>query len=38
MKIWNTATGAMVYDNMMAAPDDASPSTALSGGSIVLHK
>ena len=36
MKIWNTDTGAIVYDNMMG--DDVSPSTPLSGGSIVLHK
>jgi len=38
MKIWNTATGDMVYDNMMGSLDTDNPTTAISGGSIVLHK
>jgi hypothetical protein len=37
MKISDTA-GAIVYDNQLNAPDDAKPSTALGGGSIVIHK
>ncbi|HEV2068176.1 MAG TPA: hypothetical protein VGR26_00110 [Acidimicrobiales bacterium] len=39
IKITNTATGAVVYDNQMSAPDDmdkANPQ-ALGGGSIVIH-
>jgi uncharacterized repeat protein (TIGR03803 family) len=38
--IWNTATGATVYDNVAGAPDDlnnAKPG-AISGGSIVIHQ
>jgi hypothetical protein len=38
IKIWDTATGQVVYDNQMGAGDDATPSTALGGGSIVIHK
>ena len=38
IKIWDKATDAMVYDNLMHAPDDADPTTALGGGSIVIHK
>lgn len=37
IKIWDTVTGAVVYDNQIGAADDASPSTALGGGSIVIH-
>ncbi|CAL9619582.1 hypothetical protein SUDANB38_05848 [Streptomyces sp. enrichment culture] len=38
MKIWKTADSALVYDNQMGAADTAAPTTALSGGSIVIHK
>ena len=38
LRVWNEATGGVVYDNQMNAPDDATPSTALGGGSIVIHK
>jgi hypothetical protein len=38
IKIWNKATGVVVYDNQVGAPDDATPSTALGGGSIVIHR
>jgi hypothetical protein len=38
IKIWDQATGAIVYDNQMADEDDAAPTTALGGGSIVIHK
>lgn len=37
MKIWD-ASGALVYDNQQGSADDAAPSTALGGGSIVIHK
>ena len=37
IKIWDQATEEIVYDNMMAATDDAAPTTALGGGSIVIH-
>ena len=38
IKIWDKATGAIVYDNMMGSSDTDSPSTILGGGSIVIHK
>ena len=38
IKIWDKATGIVVYDNMFGAGDDSSPTTALSEGSIVIHK
>ena len=38
IKIWDKATGAIVYDNQIDAPDDADPTTVLGGGSIVIHK
>ena len=38
IKIWlgNEGNG-VVYDNMMGAPNGADPTTALGGGSIVIH-
>ena len=36
IKIWNAATGAVVYDNQAGAPDDADPTMVLGGGEIVL--
>lgn len=38
IKIWDKATGDIIYDNMLGAADDANPSTAIEGGSIVIHK
>ncbi len=38
IKIWDRATGGVIYDNQVGADDDAEPSTALGGGSIVIHK
>ena len=39
IKIWDKNNGgAVVYDNQVAAPDDAVPSMTLGGGSIVIHK
>ncbi len=41
IKIWEKnadgTDGAVVYDNQMDAPDDSSATTALGGGSIVIH-
>ncbi len=38
IKIWDKATGNIVYDNQIGGADDADPSQALGGGSIVIHK
>jgi hypothetical protein len=38
IKIWDKATGAMIYDNMLGTADDADPTTILGGGNIVVHK
>lgn len=38
MKIWDRASGQMVYDNQMGAGDDAQPSTAIDKGSIAIHR
>jgi hypothetical protein len=40
LKVWDRATGAILYDNVASAPDDidsASPQ-AIASGSIVIHK
>lgn len=36
IKIWDKATGNVIYDNQMGADDNGSPSTAIVG-SIVIH-
>jgi hypothetical protein len=36
LKIWDSAD-VIVYDNQMGASDTADPTTALGGGSIVIH-
>jgi hypothetical protein len=38
IKIWDIGTGNVVYDNQMGASDDAILTTAIAGGSIVVHK
>jgi PKD repeat protein len=38
IKIWEKATGTVVYDNQRGDADDAAASTAIRGGSIVIHK
>jgi|GEM_PF-905663 len=39
IKIWDKNQGdVIVYDNQMGAGDDATPTTVLGGGSIVIHK
>lgn len=37
IKIWDKATGDIVYDNQMGASDSGDDSTRLGGGSIVIH-
>jgi hypothetical protein len=37
MKIWDAATGAIVYDNQLGQGDTASLTTAIAGGSITIH-
>ena len=37
IKVWKTATGVVAYDNLAGAADDASATTAIAGGSIVIH-
>lgn len=37
LKVWEKATGAVIYDNQMGDADDADPTTLLGGGSIVIH-
>jgi uncharacterized repeat protein (TIGR01451 family) len=38
IKIWDRATGDVVYDNQVGAEEEALPSTVLGGGSIVIHQ
>lgn len=38
IKIWDKATGEIIYDNQMGEDDNANTSTTLGGGSIVIHK
>jgi hypothetical protein len=38
IRIWSNAGGGLVYDNQLNAPDNADPTTALGGGSIVIHR
>jgi hypothetical protein len=37
IKIWDTLTGDIVYDNQMGDSDTAAPATGLGGGSIRIH-
>jgi hypothetical protein len=37
IKIWDKATGSVIYDNQPGAPDTADPTTAVGGGSIRIH-
>ncbi len=38
IKIWDKASGNIIYDNMLGAGDELAPTTTLGGGSIVIHK
>jgi hypothetical protein len=37
IRIWNEATGAVVYDSQPGAPIGAAPASAISRGSIALR-
>ncbi len=37
IKIWDKVTDSIYYDNQMGAAEDADPTTAIGGGSIVIH-
>jgi probable HAF family extracellular repeat protein len=37
IKIWDQASGDVVYDNQLGAPEDSSAATAVGGGSIAIH-
>jgi PKD repeat protein len=37
VKIWQLASGLMVYDNQIGAAEDALPTTAITNGSIKVH-
>ncbi len=37
IKIWEKATGAIVYDNQRESGDDAAATDAIEGGSVVIH-
>lgn len=39
IRIWDKENGdVIVYDNQIGDPDDADATTAIGGGSIVIHK
>jgi hypothetical protein len=40
IQIWDPAdpTGKVIYDNQIGATDTATPTTAIAGGSVVIHK
>lgn len=38
IKIWDKTTDQIVYDNQLGDADDALASTAITKGSIVIHK
>ncbi|MHB1317020.1 MAG: kelch repeat-containing protein [Anaerolineae bacterium] len=37
IKIWDLASGALVYDNEVGVSEDTAPTTTLGGGNIVVH-
>jgi hypothetical protein len=37
LKIWDVATGTVIYDNKFGDGDDSDAATTLGGGSIVIH-
>ncbi|MDP2039609.1 HYR domain-containing protein, partial [Algoriphagus sp.] len=38
IKIWETVSGTVVYDNQLGSADNADATTSISGGSIVIHQ
>jgi PKD repeat protein len=37
LKVWDKTTGAVIYDNEAGTSDTGTPTTALAGGSIIIH-
>jgi len=37
LKIWDTVSGRVVYDNQIGAANDANPTASIQGGAIVIH-
>jgi endoglucanase len=37
IKVWNSVTGAVIYDSQMAAPDGADPTTAVAAGGVAIR-
>jgi len=37
IKIWDKATGDVIYDNQIGASENKEPTTAIGGGNIVIH-
>jgi hypothetical protein len=38
IKIWDNATGVIVYDNQMGSTDASAPTTAIASGKIMIHR
>ncbi len=38
LKIWDSATESIVYDNLLGSLDGADPTTTISSGNIIRHK
>jgi PKD repeat protein len=38
VKIWDKATGVVIYDNQPGSADNANATTAIGGGNIVIHR
>jgi PKD domain len=38
IRIWNHATGQVVYDSQLDGPNSAAPAVALGGGEVTIHK
>ena len=38
IKIWETLTGAIIYDNQLGVPDSGDLTTVIGGGSIQIQK
>ncbi len=38
IKVWDKASGTLIYDNQLGASETADPTTPLGGGAIVIHK
>ena len=37
IKIWDTASGTVIYDSQPGAPDTATPTVAIGGGNLKIH-